>query len=154
MGHHRVRRHGRWLRRVDRVPPTLARREVGAARLPVRHHPGLTAQPLVGLPGRDRPQGARFPALDLGCNLQAGLYAVGFMITFSSLLTKLWRITRIVNNVTVAGKKLISSRMLATFAVTLVASQAIVVVLMWTTAPLYFRLTVERVHGFAVNSYG
>jgi len=29
-----------------------------------------------------------------------------------------------------------------------------VVLLMWSTAPLYFRVTVERVHGFAVNSYG
>mmetsp|Transcript_27157 Transcript_27157/g.67229 ORF Transcript_27157/g.67229 Transcript_27157/m.67229 type:complete len:877 (-) Transcript_27157:365-2995(-) len=99
-------------------------------------------------------EGARFVALDLGCNLQAGLYAVGFMITFSSLLTKLWRITRIVNNLTVAGKKLVSGRVLATFSVALVVSQAIVVLLMWSTAPLYFRVTVERVHGFAVNSYG
>jgi len=104
--------------------------------------------------GTAQDEGARFAALDLGCNLQAGLYAVGFMITFSSLLTKLWRITRLVNNVTVAGKQLVSGRVLATISIALVISQVIVVLLMWSTAPLYFRVTVERVHGFAVNSYG
>ena len=66
---------------------------------------------------------SRFASLDAGCNLQAWNYSVGFMITFASLLTKLWRVTRIVNTTTV-GAKLMSSRTLTLLAAGLVGVQA------------------------------
>merc|ERR1719498_2076045 len=46
---------------------------------------------------------AHFAVLDMACNLQVSLYSVGFMITFTCILTKLWRITRLVNTNTIGA---------------------------------------------------
>jgi len=96
----------------------------------------------------------RFPSLDFACNLQAGLYSIGFMITFTSLLAKLWRILRVVNATTISTKDAPPPKLPMMLTGLLVGGQALAMVLMWAIAPLHFKLTIERVHGFAVNSYG
>ena len=72
--------------------------------------------------GTPQDESSRFSSLDRGCNQQAWTYSVGFMITFASLLTKLWRVTRIVNTTTV-GQKFLSSRALTLLAASLVGVQ-------------------------------
>ena len=97
--------------------------------------------------------GTSFPDLDVACNMQVWQYSLGFMTTFGSLLTKLWRITRVVNSTSIGLKGLSNARLVATVLV-FVVTQAAVLLVLTLIAPLRYHVIVERRHGFVVNSFG
>ena len=94
-----------------------------------------------------------YPSVDFACNVQLWLYSVGFLITFGSIIIKIWNIMRIVNNTRVNLKRL-SARTLVGLVASLVTVQVVILVAAYFDAPLRYKITVETSHGFVVNEYG
>jgi len=79
------------------------------------------------------------PRLNGACNAQVWVYALGFTLTFGALLTKLWRVMRIVNNTSVSLVRF-SERKLWSIALSPMAVQLAILIAWVAVAPLEWKV--------------
>lgn len=85
-----------------------------------------------------------YGGLDVACNLQIWIYSLGFCITFGALLTKLWRVMRIVNNTSVTLKH-VSERKLWAIALVPFLFQFLVLVGWHLVGSLWYAVTIDNI---------